>query len=904
MSSADGLRQRRPAAGTTPPVAPTRAPKAVAAAAAASHAPLPERSSSSGVALLSTFLLLGIAVGAVRLRTENLTPDGSDAAPGTPSALFDAGVAMRHVQTIAAKPRWVGSNELDRSLEYVQREIEGMAAAAEENGMLLEVEAFTASGSFGSSIGPTNVLISYGNILSVVAKLGPAGAPPGGALLVNAHVDSAWGAPGASDNVVGVAVALEAMRSISRTPPNVDRLARPVVFLFNGAEEPLLAGADGFLKTHRWAADGIAAHVNLESVGSGDSYLLFQLGPGSSWLAKAYARAVKRPSASVAGSEVFERNVVPGETDFRVFKEAGIPGYDLALVRNGHVYHTRYDDVKHVSMNVLKYGGQVLVVPLVMELAGRNDAVGKHLLLSREAAPEGDLSRAAWFDVLGLFMVVYSESTSAVVGWSLVALALALFLSHKPVSASGASPGRGGGARSLLHCRLRMLLCLAAGCFAGFASATTAAMVYVHALERPMSWYGSVRFALATFVPPFFVGATTMLPHVLPADLSSTVAHNSAMHAVSASYAVLLAGLTYSGVMTAFLPIALLSSCVLASAVPLPAHWVFARLLIVAVPVFALGAPTSYDSLCVLLSIFGRSGSAPSDVLASVLVSFYTAVYGLLPLLPMYAFYPASLPRIRRYALVISCLVACLVALLPELTLPHRDAVYSKDAPKRIVVAHFHAPQQTPSNVLGIVPLDVISVDLNTTVRMLPFTDKDVLDHTPVWGSLGSTIGEGTRPFDAFLGNWSIFAIDDPLDLAVPTASVVATEAVPEGAGQGLVNVSLLVSAPDSLHLSLRIPRAAGGGVARAWSFDAEMVDLGDGGGCWVRHVGRGAGAEELRFSVVVQVDGATGERPPIVFDVTSSRPGMSRSSTLKALYFPQWAAPVYVQTTGASFSL
>jgi Peptidase family M28 len=863
------------------------------------------------VGLLSTFIVLGLFFGAVRLRTEALKQGASIVPPGSPASLFSGRVAMRHVMTIAAKPRWVGSVELDNSLDYVRSEMEAMRPLAEKNGMLLEVEAFTANGSFPSSIGMTNVLVSYNEILSVVARLSPVSVggaevdAAGGMLLVNAHVDSAMGAAGGSDNVAGVGIALEALRSIARTAPSVDRLARPIVFLFNGAEEALTAGADGFMKSHRWATE-IATHINLESVGSGEAYLLFQLGPSNPWLAHAYARAVKRPLGSVSGTDVFEGGLVPGETDFRVFKEAGIPGYDFALIRNGHIYHTRYDDVAHVSMDCILHGGKVVLIPLALELAGSADAIGKHLAERRaldadESVAGADVfnsERAAFFDFLGLFTVVYSGFVSKVVASVLIASATGLFLFYSPVKMSPAA-SEDGPLGSSVSARLRMVPVLGLSCFAGLASGTVAALVYVHLLGRPLSWYGSVRFSLAVFVPPCLVGATTILELTLPSRLPPAVAQDSMMHAVSAVHSGILALMAYKGLLTSYVPMSMLLGCIFAIVAPLSPNFAFARFLLAVTPCAAIAAPAAYDALCVLLAVLGRAGTAPSEIIASLLVCLSALVYALLPLLPLYAFYPASIRRVRKWAFWIAVMVATLVALLPELTLPHRNAVYSKDAPKRIIVSHFYAPEQEPSNVLGIVPLDSIPVDVNTTVRMLPFNDKDALGYTPKWGTLQSTLGENARPYEMFLAAWSVFKVEQPLDLAVPTATVMSEV----DAGDGAKKVTVRISAPDSMQISLRLKSEATGGVVRSWSFDSEIIDMGDGEGVWVRHVGRGSGAEELEFSVVIGVDDA-GKRPPFSLDVTSTRPGKSRSAVLSVLYFPQWAAPVYLQTTGAGFTL
>lgn len=228
----------------------------------------------------------------------------------TPQQPFVTENAMEHIRRIAAKRRWVGTLALEESLQYIQAELLELKPIAERNGLELEVEFYrSGSGSYLIDLAGIELILAYSNISSVVARLRPAHLlvdTKEKSLLINAHVDSAAGAPGASDNVVGVGVAMEVARCIASSP--IYEVKRPIVFLFNGGEEAICAGAHGFIKQHKWVSP-IAAHINLESLGPGDSYHLFRLGPHNSWLIEAFANSVSLPSTSVTASDLFDAKV-------------------------------------------------------------------------------------------------------------------------------------------------------------------------------------------------------------------------------------------------------------------------------------------------------------------------------------------------------------------------------------------------------------------------------------------------------------------------------------------------------------------------------------------------------------------------------------------------------------------
>lgn len=224
---------------------------------------------------------------------------------------FDLDNARKHIARMGGRLRFVSTAGLDDALHYIYTEMEKLGESAGENGLDFQIDMFRSGpSSYSSSVGPVPVLLAYDNISSVVVRLSPDDdhAQLEKALLINAHVDSAQAAPGVNDELSGVGIVMDIIRAIIFNQEPNHRIERPIVFLFNGAEEVILQGAHSFVTQHKWGHD-IAAHINLKSIGSGKAYHLFWIGPNSPWLAYAFAKAVSVPFASVTATDVFESKV-------------------------------------------------------------------------------------------------------------------------------------------------------------------------------------------------------------------------------------------------------------------------------------------------------------------------------------------------------------------------------------------------------------------------------------------------------------------------------------------------------------------------------------------------------------------------------------------------------------------
>ena len=176
--------------------------------------------------------------------------------------------ARKHLQEITSyglRPAGSFANE-HKTVEYLLNTLRSFNEAKRDD-IALEIGLQRPSGTYSIDFleGFTSY---YKNISNVVARVSSKQKyPTKHSILVNAHFDSSFGGPGASDDVVSCATMLEVIRCLTESNAHIE-LNHSLIFLFNGAEENFLQASHGFITQHPWAED-IRVFVNLEAAGAG-----------------------------------------------------------------------------------------------------------------------------------------------------------------------------------------------------------------------------------------------------------------------------------------------------------------------------------------------------------------------------------------------------------------------------------------------------------------------------------------------------------------------------------------------------------------------------------------------------------------------------------------------------------
>ncbi|VDM55863.1 unnamed protein product [Angiostrongylus costaricensis] len=409
---------------------------------------------------------------------------------------------------------------------------------------------------------------------------------------------------GGSDDLISCALMVELIRLLARQPDMLTKY--DVVFLFNGAEESILQGAHGFITQHRWRND-IRAFINLEASGSG--------GPSNQWLLNSYLAAAVYPHCSIIAQEIFQSGLFPGDTDFRVLRDYGkVPGrfflsvnifylpisgnnivvfgLDLAFVQNGYWWHTEFDEARRITPGSLQRAGDNVYATLL------------YLLQSPylNSSIVHDNQKYVFFDVLGLFVVIYPETVANSINAVLIIAVLLKVSTHFFHYAEYY--------KDAIADYIVVIVSMST-----VVSITSYLTLFIWGA---MPWYSIHGLAVLIYgLPALWTGTNTMLFLTSRVDGQNKEDHAAAIENVhQLLIAIILTVFTLKGVGSGYL-FALMLFPIVKDVVPLRNEWTtVSTYLLLNLPCFVMFIYLSEMLLSIFIPIMGRTDSNPERVVA------------------------------------------------------------------------------------------------------------------------------------------------------------------------------------------------------------------------------------------------------------------------------------------------
>jgi len=340
-------------------------------------------------------------------------------AAGTADTAFSAERAFPHLTRLCAEPHSLGTAGNARVRAYID-------SVCRSLGLETRQQAATALGGFRG--GPAH----YGGyVQNVIARL-PGRNAGGKAVLVMAHYDSQPNTYGAGDDGAGVAAMLEVARILKNSaPPDND-----VLFLFTDGEEMGLLGARAFLQESPLAKQ-VGVVLNFEGRGSSGVSHMFEANAGNGWVIPVFAKAAPHPFANSLNYEVYK--LLPNDTDFSPFKQAGYSGLNHAFIEHLEDYHSMTDTPGNLDLRSLQHHGD--------NMLGLVKAFGRRSLQNTKATD------VTYFNLGGPLLIYYP----AVLNGVFIALAALLYIIFVVRSLRRKTAGPGGvlaGAGLFLLCLL------------------------------------------------------------------------------------------------------------------------------------------------------------------------------------------------------------------------------------------------------------------------------------------------------------------------------------------------------------------------------------------------------------------------------------------------------------------
>jgi glutaminyl-peptide cyclotransferase len=284
-------------------------------------------------------------------------PEQAARPPQAVSVPFDSGKAWEHLrQMVAIGPRPSGSEALRQTRAYITRQLAG-------EGLTVEEQTFVAQTPAGAI-----------TMVNLLARL-PGRRPE--RILITGHYDTKvfrdFTFVGANDGASSAAILIELARVLKTRPREYT-----YEFIWFDGEEAVCRdwdecgrpGAPDNTYGSRYYVDAarkagglasIRAMILLDMIGARDLKLRRDTDFSAAWLNDLFWATAKRLGY---GAYFLEEAGAVGGDDHEPFAKAGIPTIDLIDLYDYPQWHTKDDDLAHVSARSLQIVGEVVIAAL------------------------------------------------------------------------------------------------------------------------------------------------------------------------------------------------------------------------------------------------------------------------------------------------------------------------------------------------------------------------------------------------------------------------------------------------------------------------------------------------------------------------------------------------------------
>ena len=178
------------------------------------------------------------------------------------------------------------------------------------------------------------------------------------------------------------------------------QLDREVILLITDGEEKGLLGARGLFEGPQGGAwqQRIGVVMNFEARGTCGPSIMFETAPHNLSFIRHFAAATPNPMANSLSYDVYR--LLPNNTDFTVFRMAGLKGLNFGFIGNYFYYHTPKDSLENLNAASLYHHGSAALA-LTRHFANLSDADLEGLLAD-------DQPDAVYFNISPTVLVRYS----------------------------------------------------------------------------------------------------------------------------------------------------------------------------------------------------------------------------------------------------------------------------------------------------------------------------------------------------------------------------------------------------------------------------------------------------------------------------------------------------------------